>query len=163
MYAETTNVDPAVDGGGDEELREKRAIEAYFSCPANQLWGYRSYIEDESPFFTQQGVKGTEFARVLTVVDDDESSHFQFSYNKYFGITRLSETDRKNQAEGKETVVDRTRRLFYVCCSRAVQDLAVAVFAQDVFLAEKKILEMGLFPPDQIHVFSGPLEDVRAL
>ncbi len=29
-------------------------------------------------------------------------------------------------------MLDRTRRLFYVCCSRAVKDLAVVLFAADV-------------------------------
>jgi DNA helicase-2/ATP-dependent DNA helicase PcrA len=31
--------------------------------------------------------------------------------------TPLSTTDKKNILEGKETVLDRTRRLFYVICS----------------------------------------------
>jgi len=150
----TTIAETAIDDGEEEVSRENRAIIAYMKCPATQFWGYQSYVEDESPFFTQQGIKGAEFKRVLTLVDDDEGSHAQFSYNKYFGIARLSDTDRKNQVEGKETVVDRTRRLFYVCCSRAIQDLAVVVFAQDVSVAEKKILEMGLFPPEQVRVFA---------
>jgi DNA helicase-2/ATP-dependent DNA helicase PcrA len=158
--AELTVDEIKSDAGDEEESLESQAMAAYFKCPAKQLWGYQSYIEDESPFFTQQGIKGTEFARVLTVIDEDEGSHPQFSYNKYFGLTLPSATDRKNQAEGKETVVDRTRRLFYVCCSRALQDLAVVVFTQDVQTAAKKIQEMSLFPPDQVHVFTGPPEGV---
>lgn len=52
---------------------------AYFNCPAKQLRGYRTYIEDESPFATHQGIKGAEFQRVLAVLDDGEGRHNQFS------------------------------------------------------------------------------------
>lgn len=47
-----------------------------------------------------------------------------FAFGKYFGITELSTTDKANIAEGKDSVVS----LFYVCCSGAVQSLAVAMF-----------------------------------
>lgn len=149
--------DPATPGDtvSEEDAvdSEDGAVSAFLNCPVTQLWGYRTYIEKESPFFTQQGVKGTEFERVLTVVDDDEGSHNQFSYNKYFGVTELSATDRENRDSGKETVVERTRRLFYVCCSRAIQDLAVVVFAKDVAGMALKIQQTGLFPHNQVRIF----------
>jgi DNA helicase-2/ATP-dependent DNA helicase PcrA len=43
-------------------------------------------------------------------------------------------------------VLDRTCRLFYVCCSRALKDLAVVVFAQDVEAARAAIVGKNLFP-----------------
>jgi DNA helicase-2/ATP-dependent DNA helicase PcrA len=60
---------------------------------------------------------------VLVVLDDAESTHFQFSYEKYLGLKALSDTDRKHIEAGEETTVDRTRRLFYVSCTRALKDL----------------------------------------
>jgi DNA helicase-2/ATP-dependent DNA helicase PcrA len=141
---------------GEDSSRERNAIAAYFDCPANQLWGYLTYIRDESPFWTQQGVKGAEYDRVLTVIDDEEGPHPQFSYNKYFGLTPPSATDKKNREEGKDTVIDRTRRLFYVCCSRALRDLAVVFFTGDVRAAEAKIRTAAIFETDQIHVMTEP-------
>lgn len=135
----------------EEEVgREMDAMNRFFACPASEFWGYRNYLAEQSPFSTQQGVKGSEFERVLVIADDEESTHFQFSYDKYFGRKELSDGDRKNLAEGKETQVERTRRLFYVCCTRAMTDLAVILFTHDVDCAERAVRAKGLFPPDQI-------------
>lgn len=115
-------------------------------CPASQLWGYREYVENRSVYSTQQGIKGAEFQRVLVILDDEESNHFLFSYDKFFGISPPSDRDSQNQAEGKETVVERTRRLFYVCCSRALRSLAVVCYTSDPDVLKKKVAESGLFP-----------------
>lgn len=124
----------------------------FMHCAAGELWGYQTYIEDQSPFATQQGIKGAEFDRVLVVVDDEESTASSFSYGKYFGITPLSDNDRDNIAVGKETVVDRTRRLFYVCCSRAVKDLAVVIFTADVAVVHAAVNAKGYFDAADIHL-----------
>ncbi|MEI6906930.1 ATP-dependent helicase, partial [Klebsiella pneumoniae] len=55
-----------------------------------------------------------------------------------------------NLEEGKESVLDRTRRLFYVCCSRALKDLAVVIFVPDVAVAQAAIVEQNLFPASTI-------------
>lgn len=123
----------------------------FLQCAAEELWGYQSYIEEQSPFSTQQGIKGAEFERVLVVVDDEESTTTTFSYGKYFGYASLSNTDQKNIEEGRETVIDRTRRLFYVCCSRAAQDLAVVVFAPDAKTVETAIRATGVFEAQDIY------------
>jgi len=127
-----------------------QVLPPYFACPVVQLWGYRTYIEKRSPYSTQQGIKGAEFQRVLVIVDDEESSHFLFSYNKFFGVEVPSDTDRKNQAEGKETVHDRTRRLFYVCCSRALKDLAIICYTQDTAGLTARLKESALFPAEDL-------------
>lgn len=88
---------------------------------------------------------------MLVVADDEEGTHFQFSYDKYFGIKDLSDRDEANRREGKETHVERTRRLFYVCCTRALTDLAVVLFSADVLAAERAVGTMALFEADQIH------------
>ncbi|MGR3906229.1 hypothetical protein Q3A80_04240 [Burkholderia sp. SR8] len=83
-------------------------------------------------------------------LDDEEASYNQYSYGKYLGYTPLSDTDEANIAEGKESVLDRTRRLFYVCCSRALKDLAVVLFAADV-AARAAVVEARLFPDASLH------------
>lgn len=89
----------------------------------------------QSPFDTHQGVKGAEFDRVLVVLDDEEAKYSLFSYGKFFGITPLSDTDKANIADGKDYVLDRTTRLFYVCCSRAVEDLTVVLYVPEDVVA----------------------------
>ncbi|PKV50847.1 DNA helicase-2/ATP-dependent DNA helicase PcrA [Aquimarina sp. MAR_2010_214] len=123
----------------------------FMQCQAMELWGYQKYIEIQSPFSTQQGIKGAEFDRVLVVIDDEESTANSFSYGKYLGLTPLSDTDRENIDNGRDSVVDRTRRLFYVCCSRAVKDLAVVIFCDDVNSTYRIVSEKGYFELGDIH------------
>ena len=54
-----------------------------------------------------------------------------FSYDKLFGAKSPTSTDQKNTKEGKETSIDRTRRLFYVTCSRAQSSLAIVVYTNE--------------------------------
>lgn len=131
------------------------ALQKLLHTPMKELWAYRTYIEEQSPFETHQGVKGAEFSRVLTVLDDEEGRHNQFSYGKLFGITPPSDTDETNRREGKETTFDRTRRLLYVCCSRAGKDLAVVFFADDPAAAHAAISGLGLFPAEDVHNLVG--------
>jgi len=137
---------------GEELTKEVAAMDAFLACPAFQFRGYYKYLNDDSPFSTQQGIKGAEFERVLVVLDDDEGTHVQFSYDKYLGIRQLSDRDEANKREGKETTVDRTRRLFYVCCTRAMKDLVVVLFTSEVAIAQSRITSLRLFPARSIHL-----------
>ena len=123
----------------------------FMQCESEELWGYRRYIEKLSPFATQQGIKGAEFEKVLVIVDDQEGTLPGFSYGKYFGVIPLSDRDENNIAEGKDSVVDRTRRLFYVCCSRALSDLAVIIFAENTSQMRNAIEKKGFF--EETHIF----------
>jgi DNA helicase-2/ATP-dependent DNA helicase PcrA len=125
-----------------------KVMSAYLACPVSQIWGYRTYIEDRSPYSTQHGIKGDEFERVLVVLDDEEATYNLYSYEKLLGIQAPSDTDIKNQKEGKDSVFDRTRRLFYVCCSRAVKDLAVVLFTPNVAKAIQVIKAGNMFEAD---------------
>jgi DNA helicase-2/ATP-dependent DNA helicase PcrA len=139
-----------LDATEDEDAIEK-SMRAYFNCSVAQLWGYQIYVDGESPFSTQHSIKGSEFERVMVVLDDEEGKKStQYSYDKLFGIKPPSDTDKKNQKAGKDSVLDRTRRLLYVCCSRAVRDLAVVFFVSDVALAEEQIRAANIFNQDSI-------------
>jgi DNA helicase-2/ATP-dependent DNA helicase PcrA len=150
MEADAADEDRPEDDEGEDPFNEISAMAAFLACPANQLRPYQSYVNEESPFSTQQGVKGAEFDRVLVVLDDDEGTHLQFSYEKYLGLKELSNRDKKTLEEGGETGVERTRRLFYVCCTRARQDLAVVLFVPDPTAAIAHIRGLGLFPEADI-------------
>ena len=110
----------------------KAVLSGLFACKVSEVQSYRKYIEEESPYSTQHGTKGSEFDKVIVILDDDEGTYSLYSFEKYLGIKALSETDVRNAQQGKETVVDRTRRLFYVCVSRAVSSLAVLLFTNNV-------------------------------
>ncbi|NLR56933.1 UvrD-helicase domain-containing protein [Chitinophaga polysaccharea] len=134
----------------DEEGKEALSMQNFFAVPAVEFWGYLKYYNNQSPFATQQGVKGAQFDRVITILDDDEGKHAQFSYDKYFGLKELSTDDSKNVKEGKDYVIPRTRRLFYVSCSRAKKHLVVIYYTADVEKAIMNIKRMKIFPEEQI-------------
>lgn len=135
----------------DESEKEIASMDAFLACPAKQLLSYHTYISERSPFGTQQGIKGAEFDRVLVILDDAESNHIQFSYEKYLGIKEPSQSDLSHIAAGEETTIDRTRRLFYVSCTRALKDLAVILFTADPKAAKKHICQLDLFEEKFIH------------
>ncbi|MEW6599344.1 MAG: UvrD-helicase domain-containing protein [Nitrospirota bacterium] len=142
----------AAEDNDDEITKEIHAMDAFLACPASQFWGYYRYVKEDSPFSTQQGIKGAEFERVLVVLDDDEGTHVQFSYDKYLGIRPLSDREEASRREGKETSIERTRRLFYVCCTRSLKDLVVVLFTTDVSAARQQIRGLDLFPSTAIHL-----------
>lgn len=139
------------DQEGDESDKEQASMDAFLTCPASQLLAYQTYISERSPFWTQQGIKGAEFERVLVVLDDAESTHFQFSYEKYLGLKAPSDTDQRHIDAGEETTKDRTRRLFYVSCTRALKDLAVVLFTADPERAAIHVRQLALFEDEAIY------------
>lgn len=80
--------------------------------PASQVLAYFKYYNDFSPYSTQHGIKGAEFDNVLVIMDNGRWNNYNFKY--YFEKT-----------PDKETVIQRTERIFYVCCSRAMNNLVV--------------------------------------
>jgi DNA helicase-2/ATP-dependent DNA helicase PcrA len=141
-----------------EELERNDSIieawEAALECPFNQIEAYDDYISDRSRFGTHQGVKGLEFPRVMVILDDEEARGFLFSYEKLFGAKSASATDIKNEQEGKETSIDRTRRLFYVTCSRAEKSLAIVAYTNEPAKTKEYVLSQGWFDVDEIEEIS---------
>lgn len=107
--------------GVADEYNESSIIawQEALNCSWMELERYHVYISGQSRFGTHQGVKGLQFPRVMVIIDDEEARGFMFKYDKLFGVQALSDTDKSNLQDGKETSIDRTLRLFYVSCSRA--------------------------------------------
>ena len=120
------------------------------SVPFSQLQAYVKYISDRSPFGTHQGIKGLQFPRVMVILDDNEARGFMFSYEKLLGAKALTNTDEKNRLEGKDTSVDRTRRLFYVTCSRAQRSLAVIVYTKEADRVASHMSSVGWFEDQEV-------------
>ncbi len=119
-------------------------------APFSQFESYVEYISDKSSFGTHQGIKGLQFPRVMVILDDNEARGFMFSYDKLLGAKSPSDTDEKNRQEGKETSIDRTRRLFYVTCSRARESLAVVVYTKEADKVAGYLAGIGWFEDDEI-------------
>lgn len=107
-------------------------------------------ISDESRFGTHQGIKGLQFKRVMVILDDDEARGFLFSYETLFGATDPTPRDFQNIEEGKETSIDRTRRLFYVTCSRAEESLAIVAYTKEPQKIRNYVFEQGWFDENEI-------------
>ncbi len=144
--AETTAIEN--DDSDKEEIID--AWDKALKCSFNQIKAYSEYISDKSRFGTHQGVKGLEFPRVMVILDDEEARGFMFSYDKLFGAKSLSDTDKKNIAEGKETSIDRTRRLFYVTCSRAEKSLAIVAYTKKPGSVKNHTINNGWFSEGEV-------------
>ncbi|MGG7035710.1 MAG: UvrD-helicase domain-containing protein [Flavobacterium sp.] len=118
--------------------------------PFSQIRNYNNYLSEDSKFGTHQGVKGLEYPRVMVILDDEEARGFLFSYDKLFGSKALSTIDIKNIDEGKETGIDRTKRLFYVACSRAKESLVIVAYTDNPIIVKKNALEFGWFTENEI-------------
>lgn len=141
--------------GTEDEIIEGEdkyeAIEKALIAPFSQVLKYMDYINDVAWFSTHQGVKGLEFKRVAVVIDDKEAEGFTtFSYDKLFGLKEKSVADLRNESEGNDTTIDRTRRLFYVTCSRAEEALAIIYYTDNVQKAEENIKSLGFFYDNEI-------------
>lgn len=120
---------------GDVALDEKTlaVLNAMCECDLSELEGYYRYVTQESAYSTQHGTKGSEFDRVIVVLDDEEGKRYtSYSYEKLLGLKDLSKKDNENLALGVDSVIDRTRRLFYVSVSRARCAVAIVIFSSDV-------------------------------
>lgn len=140
--------------GAEEELKDDdenllawdQALQSKF----NEIIKYNGYVSDSSNFGTHQGVKGLEFDRVVVIIDDEESKGFMFSYDKLFGLKELSKNDNRNIAEGKETGIDRTSRLFYVACSRAKESLAIVAYTDNGEQLKTNLIGLDWFNEDEV-------------
>ena len=86
----------------------------------------------------------------MVILDDNEARGFMFSYEKLLGAKALTNTDEKNLLEGKDTSVDRTRRLFYVICSRDQQSLAVIVYTKEPEKVASHVSSVGWFKEQEV-------------
>ncbi|AMP02131.1 uvrD/REP helicase N-terminal domain protein [Collimonas arenae] len=134
----------------DPVTEETTALLGFLDAPFEQVGTYNTYVSGQASFDTHQGVKGLEFDRVMVLMDDAETRGFMFNYEKLFGAKAPSSTDIKNAQEGKETGLDRTRRLFYVTCSRAEKSLALVVYTENPAAMKAHVLARSWFAEDEI-------------
>ena len=83
--------------------------------PYSQFQNLFNYQEGYNALSTQHKIKGLEYDNVLLILDNGKWNSYNFKY-------LLDPTvDQKKYA----SVLERTKKLFYVCCTRAMENLAV--------------------------------------
>ena len=99
-----------------ELKRQNKEIEFYKTInglPYTEVIALSNHVNDQNPFTTKHGTKGEEYNNVLVVIDDT-SWKSKYNFAKF-----ISNTDDKPDR------LMRTRNLFYVSCSRAIENLVV--------------------------------------
>ena len=100
----------------DDKLEEFRSNKFYLfkqvcDVKYREFRRVYEYLEGILPLSTQHKTKGSEYPNVLVVLDNGRWNQYNFKY--LFEKT------------GNESVKQRTQKLFYVCCTRAKEKLAV--------------------------------------
>lgn len=130
----------------DEELHNEEKgdwlADRFFAMPTTELFSYRDFILENTPYSTQHGVKGEEYANVLVVFDDVEANWSQYSFTKLLTPATAGEP-----TEGQQ---ERGRKLAYVCFSRAEINLRILLFTTNPQAARQELLGKGLFDETQI-------------
>lgn len=81
------------------------------------------YLEGQTPFSTQHKTKGAEFDNVLVILDNGGWNNYNFE-KMFLG-------------SASKSVMDRTQKIFYVCCTRAKESLAVFYHNPDAQVIQK--------------------------
>lgn len=134
----------------ETESTTLKALGDFLEAPYEQIHAYRDYINDAGPFDTHQGVKGREFDRVMVIMDDEEARGFMFSYDKLFAVKPATPGDLKKMAEGAETGIDRTKRLFYVTCTRAQKSLCLLAYTDNPVSLRSNVIKSGWFSDEEV-------------
>ncbi len=100
----------------DDRLTQFKIKKAYVYYRAKQIRYSEfqklfEYLEGKTPFSTQHKIKGREFENVLVVLDNGNWNNYNF--------------EALFTGDAKDSVLERTRKLFYVCCTRSKNNLAL--------------------------------------
>lgn len=97
------------------------------------------YLEGQTPFSTQHKTKGAEFDNVLVILDNGGWNNYNFG-------NLFLET-------GSPSVLNRTQKIFYVCCTRTKEKLAVFFHNPDpqviakakIWFGDRNVIDIGNF------------------
>ncbi|WP_437192494.1 hypothetical protein [Planctomicrobium sp. SH527] len=137
----------------NEATAHLAAIRTCLQAPFSHVRAYHDYVTESATFDTHHGVKGREFDRVMVIINDAESKGFLFKYGSLLG-TNSASTSRGRSQEVKESAEDRTRRLFYVTCSRSKDSLAVVAYTENPEVVKTHALNKQWFEPAEIELIN---------
>jgi DNA helicase-2/ATP-dependent DNA helicase PcrA len=111
-------------------MREKEYVyNRVKTVPFSEFQKLYKYLEGKTPFSTQHKTKGTEFNNVLIILENGGWRNYNFE-NLFIG-------------EGSESVLVRSQKIFYVCCTRAKENLAVFYHNPSELVIKKAIEWFG--------------------
>jgi DNA helicase-2/ATP-dependent DNA helicase PcrA len=116
----------------------------FFNMRTNELQAYCKFISENSVYSTQHGVKGEEYPNVLMVIDDIEAAWTHYSFTKLLAPQTFGAP-----TEGQ---LSKTKKIAYVCFSRAEEHLRIVLFTLQPRLVKGEIIERGLFTEEQIQI-----------
>lgn len=128
----------------DHLERLNMLTEKFFQLNTSEIQAYAEFIKDKSPFSTQHGVKGEEYDNVLVFFDDVEAAWTRYSFSKLF-LPNLS-------GKGTDGQIQRSRRLAYVCFTRARRELQIVLFCLKPVEAMEEVVSNGLFEEEQVRI-----------
>lgn len=80
----------------------------------NEFINYYNFYEHNTPFSTQHKTKGDQYKNVLIILDNGKWSNYNFEY-----------LFNQSNPNCNPNVLMRTQKLFYVCCTRTMENLVV--------------------------------------
>lgn len=121
--------------GKDDVLEKYKMTNPYVfyrvsQVPYQEFRKLYQYLEGATPFSTQHKTKGAEFDNVFVILDNGNWRNYNFE--KLF-----------TSEDFNNSVVKRTRKLFYVCCTRAKKNLAVYYKCPSQQVLEKAVEWFG--------------------
>jgi len=103
-------------------LNHKYLYERVSAVNFKEFINLYNYLEGHTPFSTQHKIKGAEFDNVLVVLDNGGWNKYNFEYLFNEGIFNGLSPSKKKTYSG---ILSRTQKIFYVCCTRAKENLVV--------------------------------------
>ncbi len=133
----------------DKDIHEKEKgdwlADEFFKMNTDELNSYVKFINDETPFSTQHGVKGEEYKKVLVFYDDTEANWNIYSFSKLLTPKAVG----KDPTDGQK---DKSQKLAYVSFSRAEVDLGIILFTPNPEASKSELLDLGYFNNNQITI-----------
>lgn len=90
--------------------------------PFQEFQNLYLYLEGYTPFSTQHKIKGLEFENVLIILHNGGWNNYNF---EYLFDAKIEGTLNHSQKKSYPRILRRTKKLFYVCCTRAKDNLIV--------------------------------------
>lgn len=118
----------------------------YFAMGTEELGAYCDFIQENTAYSTQHGVKGEEYSDVLVVYDDIEAAWNNYSFSKLLTP--------KTSGDPTESQSRRSEKLAYVSFSRAEENLRILLYTKNPALAKEELLQKGLFVESEISIIS---------
>ncbi|MCR4279553.1 MAG: UvrD-helicase domain-containing protein [Candidatus Zambryskibacteria bacterium] len=116
----------------------------FFGMGTAELQAYCDFIQENTAYSTQHGVKGEQYPNVLVVFDDVEAAWNRYSFTKMLAPN--------TSGEPTQGQLELSQKLAYVCFSRAEENLMILLFTLDPKGAKKELVGRKLLSEEQVKI-----------